>query len=185
MNNKKEQEIEITWYENPILKNLVGLMGARAMRGIMNKFRGNRIFGGKTGLLDVAKELGMRLDNNDKRLLLICYSFTQQFSERIITEFETAEEAFQFFSKDQFEKEWYWLKISKGKFSTGRGLIENPTISVQFKDNELLMKLFNMDIEIPKSVLLGKIKVKPLGKARIIVNFFRLYLEKINLKLVL
>ncbi|MBD3192775.1 MAG: iron-containing alcohol dehydrogenase [Candidatus Heimdallarchaeota archaeon] len=83
-----KNEVETTWYESPALKGLVGLMGGRAMRGIMNQFRGNRIFGGKTGLMDVAEELGKRLEPNEKRLLIIADSFTQRFSKKIQPEFE-------------------------------------------------------------------------------------------------
>jgi alcohol dehydrogenase class IV len=83
-----DKEVEATWYESDALKDLVGMMGARAMRGIMTQFRGNRIFGGKTGLADVAEELGKRLEFSEKKLLIIADSFTQQFQKKIKPEFE-------------------------------------------------------------------------------------------------
>ncbi len=83
-----KEDFEIPWYESPALNDVVGLMGARAMRGIMNTFNGNRIFGGKTGLLNVATELGKRFDEGDKRLLIIADSFTKTFYNRIAGVFE-------------------------------------------------------------------------------------------------
>ncbi|NHK32477.1 MAG: iron-containing alcohol dehydrogenase [Asgard group archaeon] len=83
-----EEDFEIPWYESPALQDVVGLMGARAMQGIMNTFSGNRIWGGKTGLINVAAELGKRLDDEDKRLLIIADSFTKTFYDDIAPEFE-------------------------------------------------------------------------------------------------
>ncbi|MEA2071861.1 MAG: iron-containing alcohol dehydrogenase [Asgard group archaeon] len=83
-----KDEIEKTWYENPALKSMVGLMGARAMRGIMHQFRGNRIWGGKTGLESVAEELSKRLNPEDRRILIVADSFTKKFGKKIVPEFE-------------------------------------------------------------------------------------------------
>ncbi|NHJ49069.1 MAG: iron-containing alcohol dehydrogenase [Asgard group archaeon] len=83
-----DEEFEIPWYESPALKDVVGLMGARAMQGIMNTFSGNRVWGGKTGLLNVATELGKRFDDGDKRLLIIADSFTKTFYDTIAPFFE-------------------------------------------------------------------------------------------------
>lgn len=83
-----EEEYEKAWYEDPALKDMMSLMGARCIRGIMNQFRGNRIWGGKTGLMTVAAELGKRLEANEKRALIISDDFTQKFSNKIISFFE-------------------------------------------------------------------------------------------------
>ncbi len=82
-----DEDFEIPWYESPALNDVVGLMGARAMQGIMNTFSGNRIFGGKTGTVSVATELGKRLDEGEKRLLIIADSFTKNFYDDIAPNF--------------------------------------------------------------------------------------------------
>jgi len=83
-----DEDFEIPWYESPALNDVVGLMGARAMQGIMNTFSGNRIFGGKTGVNTVATELGKRLDDGEKRLLIIADSFTKRFYDDLAPDFE-------------------------------------------------------------------------------------------------
>ncbi len=83
-----DEDFEVPWYESPALNDVVGLMGARAMQGIMNTFSGNRIFGGKTGVTTVAIELGKRLDEGEKRLLIIADSFTKRFCEDVFPDFE-------------------------------------------------------------------------------------------------
>jgi len=62
-------------------------------------------------------------------------------------------------------------------------MIENPTLRLDFKDKSFLMRLLNQDVNIRRAVLTGRIKVKPLGKARVIANFFGLYMNKIGMKL--
>ena len=99
------------------------------------------------------------------------------------TEFEVADERILFAVSDLPEKEWSWIRIKHGEFSVGRGMIEDPTLRLDFKDKSFLMRLLNQDVNIRRAVLTGRIKVKPLGKARVIANFFGLYMNKIGLKL--
>ncbi|NHJ32232.1 MAG: aldehyde ferredoxin oxidoreductase family protein [Asgard group archaeon] len=99
------------------------------------------------------------------------------------TEFEVADERILFAVSDLPEKEWSWIRIKHGEFSVGRGMIENPTLRLDFKDKSFLMRLLNQDVNIRRAVLTGRIKVKPLGKARVIANFFGLYMNKIGMKL--
>lgn len=98
-------------------------------------------------------------------------------------EFEVADERFLFSIKGLPENKWFWIKIKEGTFTTGRGNIENPTLTLHYKNRDYLLKMLNMDINIRRAVLTGKIRVKPLGKAGIITNFFGLYLEKIGLEI--
>jgi hypothetical protein len=99
------------------------------------------------------------------------------------TEFEVADERILFAVSDLPEKEWSWIRIKQGEFSVGRGMIEKPTLRLDFKDKTFLMRLLNQDVNIRRAVLTGRIKVKPLGKARVIANFFGLYMNKIGMKL--
>jgi putative sterol carrier protein len=103
--------------------------------------------------------------------------------EDFYNEFEISKEQFLFSAKDLPKEKWFWIKIDNGEFSTGRGEVKNPTINLHYKRKELFLKMLNMDINITKAVLTGKIKVKPLGRAKIITNFFSLYLEKIGIEL--
>ncbi|MCE7746562.1 MAG: hypothetical protein GPJ52_15650, partial [Candidatus Heimdallarchaeota archaeon] len=99
------------------------------------------------------------------------------------TEFEVADERILFAVSDLPEKEWSWIRIKHGEFSVGRGMIKDPTLRLDFKDKSFLMRLLNQDVNIRRAVLTGRIKVKPLGKARVIANFFGLYMNKIGMKL--
>ncbi len=99
------------------------------------------------------------------------------------TEFEVADERILFAVSDLPVEEWSWIRIKQGEFSVGRGMIEDPTLQLEFKDKSFLMRLLNQDVNIRRAVLTGRIKVKPLGKARVIANFFGLYMNKIGLKL--
>ncbi|MEA2070401.1 MAG: aldehyde ferredoxin oxidoreductase C-terminal domain-containing protein, partial [Asgard group archaeon] len=98
-------------------------------------------------------------------------------------DFEVAEENIQFSIKNFPEKKWFWIKIDQGDFETGRGAIENPTIELRFKNKDILVKMMNMDIDVRKAVFRGKIRFKPLGKAKIFSNFFELYLDKIDVEM--
>jgi aldehyde:ferredoxin oxidoreductase len=99
------------------------------------------------------------------------------------TEFEVADERILFAVSDLPVEEWSWIRIKKGEFSVGRGMIEKPTLRLDFKNKTFLMRLLNQDVNIRRAVLTGRIKVKPLGKARVIANFFGLYYNKIGMKL--
>jgi aldehyde:ferredoxin oxidoreductase len=99
------------------------------------------------------------------------------------TEFEVADERILFAVSDIPIEEWSWIRIDHGEFSVGRGLIEKPTLTLTFRDKSFLMRLLNQNVNIRRAVLTGRIKVKPLGKARVIANFFGLYYNKIGLKL--
>ncbi|MGC9779792.1 MAG: aldehyde ferredoxin oxidoreductase family protein [Candidatus Heimdallarchaeota archaeon] len=99
------------------------------------------------------------------------------------TEFEVADERILFAVSDLPVEEWSWIHIKQGEFSVGRGMINDPTLRLDFKDKSFLMRLLNQDVNIRRAVLTGRIKVKPLGKARVIANFFGLYMNKIGLKL--
>ncbi len=98
-------------------------------------------------------------------------------------EFEVADERILFEVADSPEEDWSWIHIDHGKYTIGRGQIESPTLTLVFKNKTFLMRLLNMDVNIRRAVLTGRIKVKPLGKARVIANFFGLFFSKIGMKL--
>jgi alcohol dehydrogenase class IV len=74
------------WYEATIIKDMMALMGGRALRGGMSHFISSRIYQGKASLLRVANLLEATIDEEDRRALIITDSFTQKFA-KYITEY--------------------------------------------------------------------------------------------------
>ncbi len=72
-----------TWYESQIIKDLMPILGARAVRGIETNFFLSRIYTGKSALLKVARHLEATIEKEDRRALIITDSFTKKFVKNI------------------------------------------------------------------------------------------------------
>ena len=79
-------------------------------------------------------------------------------------------------------EQWHWLKLEHGNFSSGRGKVDNPTLVLTFRDQEVYDGVMNMNLNPVTAVLSNRLKVKPMGKVKIFQNFIGLYLNKFNLK---
>ncbi len=75
-----------TWYESQIIKDLMPILGARAVRGLETNFFLSRIYTGKSALLKVARYLEAIIEKEDRRALIITDSFTKKFV-KIVGEF--------------------------------------------------------------------------------------------------
>lgn len=97
-------------------------------------------------------------------------------------EFETSDETIQFEIKKLSDDQWFWLQMDHGKFSSGSGKKE-ATLNFRFKNESIMAGLFSQSLDAQKLVLTGKLKIKPLGKAKLFANFIELYLSKLGMKL--
>ena len=77
---------KLAWYEATIIKDMMALMGGRALRGGMSTYISSKIYQGKASLLRVANLLEATIDKEDRRALIITDSFTQKFT-KYITEY--------------------------------------------------------------------------------------------------
>jgi len=71
------------WYETPVIKDMMALVGGRALRAVMSTFCSSKIYQGKTALLRVARYLEASLDKEDRRALIITDSFTEKFVKKV------------------------------------------------------------------------------------------------------
>ncbi len=76
-------EKKLAWYEATIVKNMMALMGGRALRGAMSTYISSKVFQGKASLIRVAHYLEATLDKHERRALIITDSFTQKFAKYI------------------------------------------------------------------------------------------------------
>jgi len=79
-------EKKLAWYEATIIKDMMGLIGGRALRGGMSTYISSKIYQGKASLLRVAHLLEATIDKQDRRALIITDSFTQKYA-KYITEY--------------------------------------------------------------------------------------------------
>lgn len=76
-------EKKLAWYESRIIKDMMGLMGGRALRGGMSTYISSKVYQGKASLLRVAHYLEATIDKQERRALIITDSFTQKFAKYI------------------------------------------------------------------------------------------------------
>jgi len=67
------------WYESQVIKDLMPLLGGKAIRGISSYFLLSRIYIGKSSYLQVAQYLDAAINKEDRRALIITDSFTKKF----------------------------------------------------------------------------------------------------------
>ena len=79
-------------------------------------------------------------------------------------------------------EQWHWLNLEYGNFTSGRGQLDKPTLSLMFRDQQVYDDIMNMNLNPVTAVLSNRLKVKPMGKVKIFQNFIGLYLNKFDLK---
>lgn len=72
-----------TWYESQLIKDLMPILGARAVRGLETNFFLSRIYTGKTALLKVARYLKATINKEERKALIITDSFTKKFVKNV------------------------------------------------------------------------------------------------------
>jgi len=72
-----------TWYESQVIKDLMPILGARAVRGLETNFFLSRIYTGKSSLLKVARYLEATINKEDRKALIITDSFTKKFVKNL------------------------------------------------------------------------------------------------------
>jgi len=72
-----------TWYESQVIKDLMPILGARAVRGLETNFFLSRIYTGKSSLLKVARYLEATINKEERKALIITDSFTKKFVKNV------------------------------------------------------------------------------------------------------
>ncbi|TFF97901.1 MAG: iron-containing alcohol dehydrogenase [Promethearchaeota archaeon] len=72
------------WYEMQVVKDMMGLMGGKALRGVMSNIFSSRIYSGKVALLQVANYLEATLEPENRRALIVADDFTQKYAKKVI-----------------------------------------------------------------------------------------------------
>jgi len=105
-----------------------------------------------------------------------------QCEEDFQDEFAVLDDGIQLAIKALPPEQWYWLRLDNGNFSAGRGKMDNPTLTLTFRDQGVYDDIMNMKLNPVTAVLSNRLKVKPMGKVKIFQNFIGLYLNKFSLK---
>lgn len=79
------------WYEQQMIKDMMGLFGGKAIRGITSAFSSSNIYMGKAGLSTMAQLIKAVIDKEDRRALIIADSFTKKFYSKIAEELDFCE----------------------------------------------------------------------------------------------
>ncbi|MBN2155289.1 MAG: iron-containing alcohol dehydrogenase [Candidatus Lokiarchaeota archaeon] len=140
------------WYEDPFIQEMMGLMGARAMRSVMAGFKANLVFSGENGIADATKYMDQSLYDNEKRILVITDNFTKKFLPKM-------EDAF---SNTNFEiKLWEGVKAEVPYETIEKGVQIckefNPTILMAIGGGSVMdtAKIVNIKYEKPELNLLN------------------------------
>jgi alcohol dehydrogenase class IV len=72
-----------TWYESQIIKDLMPILGARAVRGLETNFFLSKIYSGKSALLKVFRYLEAIFEKEERRALIITDSITKKFVKNV------------------------------------------------------------------------------------------------------
>ncbi len=87
-----------TWYEQQMIKDMMGLFGGKAIRGITSSFRSPKLYIGKTGILSMAGDLEAFIDKENRRALIITDSFTKKFASKVTESLEYCEVDYRIYS---------------------------------------------------------------------------------------
>ena len=80
-----------TWYEQQWIKDMMGLFGGKAIRGITSSFTSSKLYMGKTGVGSTAKLIEAVLDKENRRALIVADSFTKKFTPKVTESLEICE----------------------------------------------------------------------------------------------
>jgi len=79
---------QLAWYEAQVVKDLMGNMGGRALRGIMTNVISSKIYYGKLAFYQVTNLLAANLEEPERKLLIITDDFTEKFAKKVVEYFE-------------------------------------------------------------------------------------------------
>ncbi len=74
----------MAWYEMDVVKDMMGLVGGKALRGVMSNYFSSRIYSGKVALFQVANYLEATLEPENRRALIITDDYTERFAKKVI-----------------------------------------------------------------------------------------------------
>ncbi|MFW9952367.1 MAG: iron-containing alcohol dehydrogenase [Candidatus Thorarchaeota archaeon] len=87
------------WYEEQMVKDMMGVMGGKAIRGLVTTFASSNIYIGKSGLLTVAKLIEAIIPEEERRALIFTDAFTKKFSKIVIDYCDLCKIEYQIFSE--------------------------------------------------------------------------------------
>ena len=88
-----------TWYEADVVKNSMGSMGGKAVRGVMSNYNSASIYTGKLGLFALTGYLEATIEEEDRRTLIICDEFTQRYAKKVTDHLETIDMEYKVWAK--------------------------------------------------------------------------------------
>ncbi len=68
-------------------------------------------------------------------------------------------------------EQWFWIVMDRGRFSSGRGVID-PTLTVEFADEKTLLGIFIGTLNPQMALFTGKLKAMPIARALALAEFF-------------
>lgn len=74
---------DLAWYEAKVVKDMMGLVGCKGVRGIFANYFSSRIYTGKLGLFQVSNFLKASLEPDERRALIITDDFTQRYAKKV------------------------------------------------------------------------------------------------------
>ncbi|MFX0082529.1 MAG: iron-containing alcohol dehydrogenase [Candidatus Hodarchaeota archaeon] len=86
------------WYEMQMIKDMMGLFGGKAIRGITSSFNSPIVYMGKAGVSSMASLMKAILDKEDRRALIVVDSFTQKFTSKVTEDLDFNEIEYKIFS---------------------------------------------------------------------------------------
>ncbi len=90
---------KIAWYETQVVKDAMGSMGGKAVRGVMSNYFSSNIYAGKLGLIGVTGFLDASIDKEDRKALIICDEFTQRYAKKVTDLLETIDMEYKIWPK--------------------------------------------------------------------------------------
>lgn len=88
---------QTAWYEMQMIKDMMALMGGKAIRGITSSFNCPIVYMGKAGVSSMAQLIKANMEKGDRRALIVVDSFTQKFTNKITEDLDFNEIEYKIF----------------------------------------------------------------------------------------
>ncbi|MFX1344086.1 MAG: iron-containing alcohol dehydrogenase [Promethearchaeota archaeon] len=88
---------QTAWYEMQMIKDMMGLFGGKAIRGITSSFNCPIVYMGKAGVSSMAQLIKANMEKGDRRALIVVDSFTQKFTNKITEDLDFNEIEYKIF----------------------------------------------------------------------------------------
>jgi alcohol dehydrogenase class IV len=86
------------WYEMQMVKDMMGLFGGKAIRGITSSFNSPIVYMGKTGVSSMAQLIKANIEKEKRRALIVVDSFTQKFNTKVTEDLDFNEIEYKIFT---------------------------------------------------------------------------------------